>query len=191
MLDQRNFSFPYRSGFLIVPDRGYFQGSTINIGRLEKFEKCSLCKGLLRKLAPEKKGIRARSNTLKQEKRENPKTPKPANSGLCAVKSLLTANESDSVAVGRHPASKRIRNARNYPQWLVTSPLRCHRFVFQLSPPTRVRINFCGKMRKDWVEPQFASAQRIKRIARWRFRRRRQDRLAAEPSMHSVVQSRP
>lgn len=69
------------------------------------------------------------------------------------------------LAVERHPASKRIRNAGNCPQWLVTSPLRCHRLVFQLSPPTRVRINFCGKMRKDWVEPQSASTQRIKRIA--------------------------
>lgn len=90
----------------------------------------------------------------------------------------------------QHPAPNRIRNARNCAQWLVTSPLRCHRLVFQLSPPTRVSINFCGKMRKDGVEPQSASVRRIKRIAPWRFRHQRQDRLAAEPSMHSVVQSK-
>ena len=92
--------------------------------------------------------------------------------------------------VERQPAPNRLRNTRNCPQWLVTSPMRCHRPVFQLLPPTRVSINFCGKMRKDWVEPQSASIQRIKRIAPWCFRRRRQDRLVAEPSIHSVVQSR-
>jgi hypothetical protein len=94
------------------------------------------------------------------------------------------------LAVERQPAPNRIRNTRNCPQWLVTSPMRCHRPVFQLLPTTRVSINFCGKMRKDWVEPQSTSVQRIKRIAPWSFHHRRQDRLAAEPSMHSVVQSR-